>query len=79
MNGEEDKLAAFVVSPGWCQTDMGNTGARAFGMEQAPVALEDSCSQMVKLIEGATKESHGGKMLGHDGEQMSWESTSRSA
>jgi hypothetical protein len=51
---------------------MGNTGARAFGMVQAPVAVKDSCNQMVKLVDGATKESHGGKMWWHDGELMSW-------
>jgi len=72
MNGEEDQLTAFVISPGWCQTDLGNRGARAFGMEQAPITVEESCSQMVHLINGATKESHGGKLWGHDGEQQTW-------
>ncbi|KAF4628881.1 hypothetical protein G7Y89_g9268 [Cudoniella acicularis] len=72
MNGEEEQLNAFVIDPGWCQTDMGNTGAHTFGMEQAPVTVEDSCTKMVKLIETATKESHGGKLWGHEGEQQAW-------
>ena len=72
MNAEEETLAAFVISPAWCQTDLGNTGARAFGFEQAPVTVEESCTSMVRLIDGATKENHGGKMWGYDGEKMSW-------
>jgi NAD(P)-dependent dehydrogenase (short-subunit alcohol dehydrogenase family) len=72
MNAEEDKLTAFAISPGWCQTDMGNTGAQAFGMGEAPIKVEDSCSQMVPLIEGTTKESHGGKLWNYEGDQMTW-------
>ena len=72
MNAEEDKLAAFVISPGWCQTDLGNAGARIFGMEQAPVAVDDSCRQMVPLIDEAMKESHGGKLWGYEGDELAW-------
>ncbi|TVY13171.1 Norsolorinic acid ketoreductase, partial [Lachnellula arida] len=72
MNAEEDKLAAFVISPGWCQTDMGNSGAKIFGYEEAPVSVEDSCSRMVELIEGATKESRGGRLWGYEGDLMAW-------
>ncbi|KAE9362885.1 NAD(P)-binding protein [Stipitochalara longipes BDJ] len=72
MNGEEEKLTAFVLSPGWCQTDMGNTGARAFGLEQAPVTVQESCTGMVKVIDRATKEEFGGKMWGHKGDNMAW-------
>ncbi|KAF4622766.1 hypothetical protein G7Y89_g14261 [Cudoniella acicularis] len=41
MNAEEEKLNAFVLSPGWCQTELGNTGEHAFGMEEAPVTVEE--------------------------------------
>jgi len=51
---------------------MGNEGARKFGMEEAPVKVEDSCAQMVKLIEVATKESHGGRLWGYEGDLMAW-------
>jgi norsolorinic acid ketoreductase len=51
---------------------MGNAGAKALGMEQAPVAVEESCTKMVQLVDVVTKESHGGKMWEHDGEKMSW-------
>ncbi|KAL1305038.1 hypothetical protein AAFC00_003936 [Neodothiora populina] len=72
MNHEEEKLTAFVISPGWCQTDLGNTGARAFGMEQAPVTVEESCGNMVPLIEGATKETHGGRLIDYQGDELAW-------
>lgn len=72
MDGEEEKLAAFVITPGWCQTDMGNGGAKAFGYEEAPVNVEESCSRMVELIEGATKESRGGRFWDYTGDLAVW-------
>ncbi|KAI2615085.1 hypothetical protein GGR54DRAFT_613997 [Hypoxylon sp. NC1633] len=39
---ESPKVAAFVIDPGFMQTDTGNTGARLFGMKEAPVRLDDS-------------------------------------
>lgn len=51
---------------------MGNTGARAFGMEEVPVNVQELCTQMVKLIAVATKEKHGGKTWDHDGDKMAW-------
>ncbi|KAK8006594.1 NAD(P)-binding protein [Apiospora marii] len=42
MHCESPRLTAFVVDPGFMQTDTGNTGARKFGLEQAPVPVDDS-------------------------------------
>ena len=72
IDGEEEKLAAFVISPGWVQTDMGNLGAIYFGMKEADVRVEDSCNGMVTVIDGATKTSHGGRLWNYTGEQMAW-------
>jgi hypothetical protein len=72
MNEEEDRLAAFVITPGWLQTDMGNAGARAFGYEEAPMTIEESVGAMVPLIEKSTKESHGGRLWGQEGELLAW-------
>jgi norsolorinic acid ketoreductase len=72
MDAEEEQLTAFVISPGWVQTELGNTGARAFGLEKAALTVEESCSGVVMLIEKATKEGHGGKLWGHDGELLVW-------
>ena len=51
---------------------MGNNGARSFGLEEAPVKLQDSVTGMLKVLEQATKETHGGKMWGYDGKQKQW-------
>ncbi|KAF2792530.1 NAD(P)-binding protein [Melanomma pulvis-pyrius CBS 109.77] len=72
IDAEEEKIASFVLSPGWVQTDLGNTGAVYFGFEKAPVTVEDSCSGMVKLLDGVTKESYGGKLWDYTGEQLPW-------
>ncbi|KAF7942586.1 uncharacterized protein EAE97_006040 [Botrytis byssoidea] len=37
MNVENPPLNAFVLDPGWCQTELGNAGAVYFGMDQAAV------------------------------------------
>lgn len=34
----------------WVQTEMGNAGARAFGLENAPDTLEASISGLVKVV-----------------------------
>jgi len=72
---EEEKLVAFVISPGWCQTGLGNTGAGAFGYEQDLINVEEFCTRMLQLIDGATKEGHGEKLWGHDVE-MYWKKVS---
>lgn len=51
---------------------MGNTGARYFGLEKAYLTVEESCDGMVEVIEKSTKETHGGKIWGHLGEELSF-------
>ncbi|KAI1621969.1 hypothetical protein EDD37DRAFT_683884 [Exophiala viscosa] len=72
MDREEEKLTAFVIHPGWVTSDMGNMGARLFGLEQAPDSLDESCDNLVKLFDEATKETHGGKFWWHNGKEESW-------
>ncbi|KAF1978161.1 hypothetical protein BU23DRAFT_564422 [Bimuria novae-zelandiae CBS 107.79] len=62
INSEDAWLNAFVMDPGWAQMELGNTGARHFGLDQAPVRVEESCQGMVKAFSESTKEKHGGKM-----------------
>ncbi|TVY37840.1 Norsolorinic acid ketoreductase [Lachnellula subtilissima] len=64
MNAEESALAAFVISPGWCQTDMGNSGAKYSGWKKH--------LGMVELIEGATRERRGGRFWGYEGDLIAW-------
>jgi hypothetical protein len=51
----------------WVQTDMGNSGAVLFGVEKPPLDVETSVTGTVKVIEQATKETHGGKLWQYDG------------
>lgn len=66
------KLTAFVISPGWVQTDMGNAGAVANGLQEAPTSLEDSIKGLVEKVTHATRENSGGKFLAFDGEAWAW-------
>ncbi|KAI1408233.1 NAD(P)-binding protein [Hypoxylon sp. FL1857] len=72
IDGEETWLTAIVADPGWVQTDMGNTSARFFGFQEAPDGIERSCNGIVKVIDVAGKETHGGKMWSYEGKQRAW-------
>ncbi|KAI1466503.1 NAD(P)-binding protein [Daldinia caldariorum] len=68
INAEDDWLNAFVMVPGWVQTELGNAGARQFGVGQAPLGVDESCDGMVQILAVSTKEKHGGKAVSYDGE-----------
>jgi norsolorinic acid ketoreductase len=51
------------------QTDMGNTGARHFGYEQAFVPVAASVKFILGQVEGATRETVGGRFLTIDEER----------
>ncbi|OBT67284.1 hypothetical protein VE03_02627 [Pseudogymnoascus sp. 23342-1-I1] len=72
INAEEEKITAFVMSPGWVQTEGGNESAKLLGLEEAPQPVEPTCDGMVEVFDKATKESHGGKFLTWEGKDESW-------
>ncbi|KAL1864017.1 hypothetical protein Daus18300_007982 [Diaporthe australafricana] len=72
INAEEDSLTAFVLHPGFVQTEMGNSSARLFGLEKADITVDESCDGTVRLIDVATKESHGGKLWDNSGTLLTW-------
>jgi norsolorinic acid ketoreductase len=47
---EHPGLTVFPIHPGWVQTDMGNAGAVANGLEEAPVSLKDSVDGLVSQV-----------------------------
>jgi norsolorinic acid ketoreductase len=49
---------------------MGNAGALANGLTEAPVTLEASMNGMVFEIDNATKEGTPGKFVSFDGEHI---------
>jgi len=72
INNEEEKITAFVMHPGWVQTDTGNFSAQCFGLQEAPLSIPESIKGMVKVIDAATKESKGGKLVDYEGKDIAW-------
>lgn len=68
INSEDDWLNAFVLNPGWVQTDMGDRGARNLGLEKAYITVKESCDGMMSILGESTKEKHGGKMIAWNGD-----------
>ena len=43
-------MRGWLILVRWVQTDMGNMGANAVGMEKAPVTLEQSITGMLSKV-----------------------------
>lgn len=69
---ENEKLIAFLLSLGWVQTEMGNSGAAAMGMESAPLSIEDSIKGMSEKIDNATREETCGTLQSFDETKHPW-------
>ncbi|TGO48989.1 hypothetical protein BCON_0224g00170 [Botryotinia convoluta] len=69
---ENEKLTAFVLTPGWVQTEMGNAGATAMGLESAPVKIEESIKGMLEKIDNATREGTSGTLQSFDETKYPW-------
>lgn len=51
---------------------MGNVGAHRLGLKEAPVSIKDSVDGMVKIIDDASKETHGGSFWEYNGKRYPW-------
>ncbi|OCK73802.1 NAD(P)-binding protein [Lepidopterella palustris CBS 459.81] len=63
MGMENDWLITLCIHPGLVQTDMGNQGARTFGLEKAPLTLEESSNNTAYIIDNSTKKDHSEKFF----------------
>ncbi|KAH7140868.1 hypothetical protein EDB81DRAFT_885572 [Dactylonectria macrodidyma] len=72
INSEDPWLNAWVMAPGWVQTDLGNAGAIGLGFEKAQIGVDESCDGMIKVFATSSKEKHGGKMVLYDGNIVEW-------
>ncbi|KAI8826048.1 uncharacterized protein EV422DRAFT_151001 [Fimicolochytrium jonesii] len=68
---KKDNFSIQPLHPGWVATDMGNTGAAAAGLKEAPVKVPDSVKGLVALIDKATPENTG-TFWGFDGQEIAW-------
>ncbi|KAL4790369.1 hypothetical protein BDV19DRAFT_402074 [Aspergillus venezuelensis] len=69
---ENQEFVAFVVDPGFVQTDMGNAGAKLAGLEKAFITTEESVTGIANVVNGATRESVGGRFKIWDGSEFPW-------
>lgn len=72
INAEDEWLNTFVLDPGFVQTDLGNTAAQSFGMEEAPTTVDESVDGLLQVLTTATKEKYGGKVVLYTGEVQVW-------
>ncbi|KAF4550792.1 Norsolorinic acid ketoreductase nor1-like protein 2 [Elsinoe fawcettii] len=72
LHFENEALTAFVISPGWVQTDMGNAGAVSSGMKEAPVTLQDSVAGILNKVDLATRDRSGGNFQSFDEATFAW-------
>jgi len=49
---------------------MGNSAVKHFGIDQFPDDIDEACVGVVNVIDGATKETHGGRFWKYDGTKM---------
>jgi norsolorinic acid ketoreductase len=65
------------VAHRWIQTDGGLLSAKLFGLDEAMtnqllLKQGESHPSMMKLIDEATRETHGGKFLNYDSKEIPW-------
>lgn len=72
INAEDDWLTTFILDPGFVQTESGNAAARIFGMEEAPLTVDESVDGMLNVIKTATKDAVGGRVVLYTGEVQAW-------
>ncbi|KAI5479790.1 hypothetical protein MNV49_002602 [Pseudohyphozyma bogoriensis] len=56
MHQEHPTITFLAIQPGFVQSDLGNSGARAWGMAEAPVKIVDSCEGILRRVAEAQRE-----------------------
>lgn len=56
----------------WVQTDMGNAGAHANGLSEAPTTIQESVDGILDKIDHATREKTSGTFVSYDGIKYPW-------
>jgi hypothetical protein len=53
-------------------SNIGNHAAHSFNIEKAAITLEESVAGIVKVIDVASRDSHGGKLWEYNGGEVPW-------
>ena len=72
---EEPWLTTWTVHPGLVVTDMSTSAMGGSGVDLASrgaITVETSGSGLLKLLDEATREQHGGKFFNYDGAGLPW-------
>ncbi|KAK7736165.1 hypothetical protein SLS53_007193 [Cytospora paraplurivora] len=72
INGEDEKLIAFAVHPGFVQTELGNRAAYLLGLEEAHISVKESVDGVVPIIDKATKQGTTGRLWDYTGVPIAW-------
>ena len=88
IHAENPGLIAFVINPGWLQTDvswgisrrmmnwliykLGTHAATTAGLGTAPVAVEDGVRGIVGVIDSATREKTSGRFMSYENKELPW-------
>ncbi|KAL3449705.1 putative NADP(+)-dependent dehydrogenase [Aspergillus insuetus] len=72
IHDENPHLATLCVDPGLVQTDLGDRAAQAYGLERAPVTLDESVSGITAQIKKLEKSTTSGSFVNTRGEINAW-------
>ncbi|ROW09886.1 hypothetical protein VPNG_06274 [Cytospora leucostoma] len=67
---ENPWLTAWLMDPGFVQTDSGNALAELFGMDAAPQTVEQTAAGLLSKIDTATRSETSGGFYGIDGNPL---------
>ncbi|KAI5310714.1 hypothetical protein KEM55_003020 [Ascosphaera atra] len=68
----DERIVAFVLHPGWLQSDMGNAYAKSLQQEQAPTTIPEGVDGMLKVLDASTREQTSGHFIDYEGNTVAW-------
>ncbi|GKU22484.1 unnamed protein product [Fusarium langsethiae] len=70
---QNESLVAFALHPGFVSTEMGDSAATEWGFPLSMLeSVESSVGGMLKVIDGATRETTSGKFITNKGQELPW-------
>ncbi len=72
IENDGTNFTAFVIHPGWVQTDMGDGAAKSLGLEKADITLQQSVDGLINVFDKSSRENSGGRFLSYNGSELEW-------